>query len=289
LAAYARANGRLWFFDPGSNAEETSRLTLELAERAVAAAPERGDALLALAQVTFGRTEYEQAARLAKRALARSPLLPEAHELVGRVLLEVGPLEQGISMMERAHSLDPLDESPIMELARGYALMGDFERLRRFLESNPPQRGMVSRAPLIARYGIWSGRPQEWFTLLPSLDSVELLSPQTLALVAKEVVETGQLAPRFEALLLHLETTSERPARLRVLLGQIGAEFHAYLGNDDAALPHVENAVHAGLIDLSWLERCPLFTRLRELPRFSELSDGVRERAQAIRRALDEG
>ena len=45
---------------------------------------------------------------------------------------------------------------------------------------------------------------------------------------------------------------------------QIEAELHAYAGSRADALRAVKAAVHAGLTDLAWLERCPLLRELRE-------------------------
>ncbi|HUS63278.1 MAG TPA: serine/threonine-protein kinase, partial [Kofleriaceae bacterium] len=104
LAAGARAGARMLFFrsDP-----TVAQRALALARRAVAAAPHSGEVELALAQVHFALGAYVDAATHAARAVRRAPFLADAHAMIGRVRVEVGPLERGRGALDRALALDP--------------------------------------------------------------------------------------------------------------------------------------------------------------------------------------
>jgi eukaryotic-like serine/threonine-protein kinase len=284
LAAYARARTRLGFFEPSVDVNEELRQTLELTERAVAAAPERGEALLALAHVRFARGEFVQAAELSTRAIARAPLLADAHELWGRLRLEVGPLHQGIPAMGRARELDPLMDAQAHELARARALSGDFAGARALVAAwaGPP----APRAAFVARFMLWSGDAATWAPLLPSPDT-ELGVRGVVVNATRHLFSTGKIDPEADAAMLAAAASPERPLRLRCLLYQLTAEHHAAAGQDETALERLEGAVATGLIDWEWLERCRLFERLRSAPRFVELRRQLEERVRSIRAALD--
>lgn len=56
--------------------------------------------------------------------------------------------------------------------------------------------------------------------------------------------------------------------RLRRLWLQVITELHLIGDGRESALVALEESVDAGLLDLSWLRRCPLLDPLREDPRF---------------------
>ena len=61
----------------------------------------------------------------------------------------------------------------------------------------------------------------------------------------------------------------------------------AYAGRNDEALDAIEAADRLGLIDIAWLDRCPLFEGLRESPRFVSARRGVASRAAMVLGALE--
>lgn len=283
LSAYARVATRLWFFGDKSMAADAVR---ELTERAVRVAPERGEALLALAQIRFACGEARVAAELAARAVARAPLLPETHELVGRILLETGPMDVGVASLERAHALDPLAEAPIGELVRARALQGDFDGAYALLLEHPPAAGVVTRAALIARCALWSRSAEPWFGLLPPLDDADKMSAAPAAIAMRTVFERGQVHPAHDATMCELLADRSRPARFVSLISQIATEIHAFAGDLDTAIERLRAGVDAGLLDLVWMDHCPVLAQLREDPRFGELRSAVEARALAARAAL---
>ena len=283
LAALARAHGRSFFFRTDPSAIEHA---LALAERALAAAPGHADALLALAQACFARGlqgDYLAAADHVATAIARAPYLPEAYELLGRLRLEVGPLDEGIAATERALRLDPLLVSSRLELARGLGLRGDFEAALT-LVATAPDGDRAARGPFVARLLSWSREPARWAAhlppMMPMIGTGGLIEAVVAMLLAGSIDRT--VHDRFLAL-----ATPDRPVRFRVLMLQLAAEFSAYAGDPPAALERIREAIDLGLIDLMWLDHCPHFTALKEHERFAGLRARLEARATAIRDVLD--
>ena len=132
LAAYALAVARRWIFiqesDPGIDA-------LEVAERAVALAPDLGEPALARAAVLSQLGHIRAAVPDLCRALVAAPHLADAHELLGRLLLEVDRIDQGIERLELAMAIEPHMVRARQECARGHALAGQLDRALAELES----------------------------------------------------------------------------------------------------------------------------------------------------------
>jgi serine/threonine-protein kinase len=77
--------------------------------------------------------------------------------------------------------------------------------------------------------------------------------------------------------------TSQR----RVALGmQLRAELAGYLGEVDQVIQSLELGDGAGLVDLFWLDRCPLLREARTDPRFVDLRDRIQQRAHAAYEAF---
>jgi hypothetical protein len=72
-------------------------------------------------------------------------------------------------------------------------------------------------------------------------------------------------------------------ARSRIFFSQLEAEIHAYLGEDECVFAPLDQAVDMGLIDLAWLEGCPLFDgAVRADPRFRAALARLRDRVARI-------
>ncbi|HEY8144263.1 MAG TPA: protein kinase [Kofleriaceae bacterium] len=280
LSALARAHARSFFFRTDTSSIERA---LALAERANAAAPGHAEALLALGQVRFARGDYLAAAAHVREALGRAPYLAEAHELLGRIRLEVGPLDDGIAAMERALTLDPLLLTARLELARGLGLRGDFAAARQLVVT-APEGDRAARGPFVARLLGWSRDPASWLDLMPPSSAVPGTGP--LIESAVNMIMSGQIDPAVQDQFVAL-ARSDRPARFRVLMLQLAAEFSAYAGEPVAALDRVSEAIDSGLIDLMWLDRCPHLFGARRDPRFGDLRGRLDRMAAPIRATLD--
>ncbi len=280
LSALARAHARSFFFRTDTTSIEHA---LALAERANAAAPGHAEALLALGQARFARGDYLAAAAHVRGALERAPYLPEGYELIGRIRLEVGPLDDGIAIMERALTLDPLLLTARLELARGLGLRGDFDAARQLVVT-APDGDLAARGPFVARLLGWSRDPSSWVELLPR--TLPLPGTGSLIEAVVAMLVDNRIDPTIHDQFLGL-ARSDRPARFRVLMLQLAAEFSAYAGDRLAALDRIDEALGIGLIDLMWLDHCPHLAVLRSEARFTALRGRLHAIAAPIRAILD--
>jgi len=280
LAALARARGRSFFFSTDSSSIAPA---LALAERAVAAAPDHADAHLALAQVRFANGDYATAAVHVRGALDRAPFLPEAWELLGRLRLETGPLEVAVTTMERALSLDPLLLTTRLELAKAMGMRGDFAAAHALVAS-APSGDLAARGPFVARLMGWSQDPDGWADLVPL--SMQVTGTGALIDAVVSMLRTGQVDPGMQDRFLAL-ASSDRPARFRVLMLQIAAEFAAFVGDTTAAFARITSAIDLGLVDLVWLDHCPILASLRGDPRLASARSRLAAVTAPIRAVLD--
>jgi serine/threonine-protein kinase len=96
-----------------------------------------------------------------------------------------------------------------------------------------------------------------------------------------EAIRKGAL-PEGAPTLDGLQASVEGAPRRRVLFCQMYAELHAYLGDTEGTLEGLHCASGAGLIDVFWMDRCPLFDPLRGDARFAAARMPVARRADEI-------
>ncbi len=281
LAAAARASARALFFR-----YDTARAdrALDLARQALAAAPGSGEVELALAQVCLSRGEFASAAAHAARASRRAPFLAEAHALIGRMRVEVGPVHDGIAALDRALALDPALRAARYDRARSYALLGDDEAAASLL-ADRDAIDVQPKATLAARLAMWRSDPARWLPSLPALDESHAAAQRELFGVLLASMRERAVSPE-SATMLRAVVSSVASPRFRPLLLQISSELYAYCGEDSASLDHIALALQAGLIDLVWLDLCPVLDRVRTTPRFAELRAALESHARPIRDAL---
>ncbi len=282
LAAYARASARALFFraEPALAAR-----ALDLARRAVAAAPEHGEVELALAQVHFALGDFVDAATHAARARRRAPLLPEAHATVGRILIEVGPLDRAVAALERAVALDPELQAARLDLARAAAFRGDFGPSRQLAAEGGPIE-TSTQASFVARFALWEGNLEGWQPLIPAFSGSDPLSRGALVDAVATALRQRIIPPQFDDRMRAILATTTS-VRFRTLLYQVAAELNGYCGNIGPALDAVASSIQSGLIDLMWLDHCPALASIRSAPRFGVLRAALAEHTAPIRAALD--
>ncbi len=286
LAASARARVRLAFFG-GETAKKVLELAHEAADRAVAGAPENGEAWAALAAARFMGGDPPGAVRALRAALSRAPGLAHAQELMGRILLEVGEMEEAAARLRTALSIDPSILTPRWELVRMYALLHDFGRADALLDV--PTEGMTSRLAkflMRMRLSVWRGQDH------PDLDDPPAIGPEFGALsISQEIramVRTHELPEPYRETLDRSAAASEAGSRRRVLFFQINAEIYAYVFEVDRSLACVRESIDAGLLDLVWMDRCPVLDPVRKDARFAALRAEVDARARRVLLALRE-
>ena len=280
-SALAMARARLCFFT-GTADLDKARVA---AERAVEMAPHLGEPQVALGSVLFQMGDSVGAVRAFKRAIAKSPGLAEAHSGLGRILSEAGALDEGIRRLEAALSLDVEAPLAASALSRAYALQGKWDECDRQTELIKLREGTFSYWSVRARMALWSGERAVAEQALKELPPEEL----TLGLprVVLELVRTGRMppdAPDFGT----LAGDTDGGWRRRVFFLQLNAEILGSLGNHAESLAAVRAAAEQGLVDLAWLDACPMLGALRSEPGFAVARAIVKTRADAILAAARE-
>jgi hypothetical protein len=80
---------------------------------------------------------------------------------------------------------------------------------------------------------------------------------------------------------------SSRAVRRPLFFRQLSTEVFAFIGGLDSALDAIESAANIGLIDIAWVDHCPLLDPLRTTPRFTAARAKIADRARAALDALN--
>jgi serine/threonine-protein kinase len=277
LAGYAMALARMAFGN-GENAPRARKA----AERAVAAAPHLGETHLAMAHALFQLGDAAGAVKSFKVALARAPALAEAHTQLGMILGEVGLLDDAARWLETALGLDPSAHVTARTLARICFMRGDWERTLSLMDDARRVEGEFGYRVNIGRFLMWR-RDQEsarkMFASFPAEEN-ERLSPVQRVVWEALMHKTSPFdLPDYQNM---LGPTSAGGWRRGAYFYQLGAEMAAYLEDDARFMQALAGAVSTGLIDLAWIDRCPLLDKYRSAPDMHRARIIVEERASRV-------
>ncbi|HEY4117475.1 MAG TPA: tetratricopeptide repeat protein, partial [Byssovorax sp.] len=279
LSSAALARARLAFFSGEGLAEAVA-----LSERAVALAPNLGEARLARGNVVFQLGDTAAALRELKMAIARSPGLAEAHASLGRILIELGDLDEGVRRLETALELDSHVPLAATALARVFAITGDWHRVEAMALLSAVTDGVASSHTLRARLALWKRDIEAARATLLQIEDMGLQALVSVALlelvVRRKVPDFLTLVPQNHGRPQTLPGASNAATlRRNTFFMQITAETQMFLGDREAAVAALANAVDNALIDLLWLERCPLWDdELRAMPLYQSSLARMRRR-----------
>ncbi len=273
LAGCAVARSRMAFFRDAATSDAVTRAR-ELAERAVRLAPHHGDSWAALASAHMNAGDPLAAVGVLRTGVATTPKSAVLQEMLGRILLEIGDPDQAIARLEAALSLDPTAVAPEFELARAHAAVGDWARCDEILAR--PLLDADSRNISRARFALWRRAAAPCASDTTPPDSYQRLWCQ--------VLEKPTLDDAQRAFMSHRTRTAGK--RLRALFWQRNAEVFAFVGDVEHALDSFEGALDAGLIDVLWADRCPVFDAMHASPRWPALRARLGARVKPIAEAL---
>ncbi len=286
MAAYASALARQ--FGLGSADPVVRNATARrIAEEAIRLAPQLAEAHLALAQVKLHEPDFPGTAAGVVRALSLSPLLPEAHQLRARLLAEVGSPRETIEAAERAMQLEPRYTPQLRYDVQGRAraLLGEWN-----LDDygGPPEDVEAANLYWImaTRCTMWKRDPALSAQLGESL--LKLDSQSVLARAFVGWIFDQRLSQNDRANLEGRKTATNVTKRMRIFWNQLSAEVAVYTG-EKTAFDDVRSAVDLGLVDITWLDGCPLFDEMRKLPEWAALRETVATRARIVYMQLQGG
>lgn len=275
-ACYGRALVRKYAFEDRSAGAKAQALLEPIADD--------DEARLGLAVLHLQRGEVVSGASLLARCLASSPSLAEALDWKGRLLVEVGPLEQGLDTMRRALALEPLLGHVPRTLARGRAYEGDWEGAVADLlattltEDDAPMHWMDA-----LRMSVWFGDRDraalfaERFAALTTTTARlrTIFASMHAALTERSVVAADR----------DLRSVSHVP-RSCAYFAQLRTEVHGAIGDVDGAVASLAEGDAFGLVDTVWLDRCPVLADVRAAPAAARIVERIRARAALVRDEL---
>jgi serine/threonine-protein kinase len=253
----------------------------DLADRAIEVAPHLPEPYVALAHARFNTGDHAGAASAIRRALRAGPSVALANEIAGRILLEVGLLSEGLAYLERARWLEPF-VGIWQDLIRGYHLLGEPDRAKDLVESlDLEARSHVLLLANMVRMQMW--RRERLTGPLPAAKGPALLqkSLEHMARVLETDVVDAEAFAFFDGLVAQMPPDT-RPRRLFL---QIRTEALAFVDRIDEAERSLRRTVEEGLLDIAWMDHCPLLAPLRERPSFAGLHARVAERALPVVKA----
>jgi serine/threonine-protein kinase len=199
------------------------------------------------------------------------------------LLSEAGKVDAALEKLALVTELDPSRPFPFVYTGRIHALLGDFTRAEALyvqaerLVSGPFFSATIQRVRLAA----WRGDPSS--LVLSDAVLSELERPRWRRVRFYVGVLRGQVgeaeAAAMSATLLAAPQSPRALTSLCILL----SELWLLLGQPERALEELDRASKAGLLDLLWLDHCPLLAPLRSAPEFAEVRRRTRRCAEAIR------
>jgi serine/threonine-protein kinase len=283
---YALALMRHYFLE--SLPETVCDVARVTAEAALGRDPSLSEARVALALVHSSSQNPAGMALELRRALAAAPDSPEALLWMGNLLAEVGRTKQAIVSYRRAQAADPSFGMIAPNLARAYALLGDWETAEDTAAPSLAHGGDILMQWLTrARLALWKGNREQAAKILGMLEHEPLPDVVKHRIVRMLIVARDQ---RVSADILETIEHELRPVRLgrrAAFNAQIRAELFARGGMIAEATESLDQLAGLDFLDLSWLERCPAIELLRATKPYEQLLARTRQRAAEVHAVLD--
>ncbi len=136
------------------------------------------------------------------------------------------------------------------------------------------------------RLAMWR-RDQPMLEALAASDPDPRVAPMIHAVLA--LMRDNVLPDRLLGEMGKLARNPDEGGRRMAFVFQIQMELAAYAGDHERALAALRRSVDAGLLDLAWLDACPLLAPLRGDPRFIAMREEVAARVAPVLAALGKG
>ncbi len=280
-AAHAIACVRAWFLPRATVDRDWGDEAARSIERAMEHAPDLAETHYAKAQLESQHGRFREAVASVRTALQIAPTLPEAHNFLGSLQLEAGRAKEGLQRIDLALELEPTLTFALLEKARWHGLYGDlavFERVLAHMAEDPSKDGFVAQQ--LIRVGAYR---DDRAMLERGLELVHRSShPAAPFLIVYARVMLGDAAAADELEVLLEVLNGPVSGRFRTLVHQMCSEGWGRLGDVERTMSHFRAGAESVLVDLEWVDRCPLLAPIRNHPELPVLRKVVRARCEAI-------
>ena len=276
LSALGAALTRLWILR-GATDRELIAEAEELSLRALATDASIGETFATIGILRLQHGEMRAAVRAFHEALARSPLLAEAHGYLGRLLAESGHVDEAMRRLDLSIRLEPDSLPAYWEKARTQALIGDLPAALATIQSGIAFGGPLSGVYSHARFVMWyrdKTMAREVIQLVESIEHPGGLARVVMVPILDAFARDAPLHSVIDLFRQFADEVSASP-RQRSFFFQLSTEYYAVAGMPEAALASLEKAAALPLIDLLWLDRCPALDTLRDDARFARARASV--------------
>ncbi|MBA2539375.1 MAG: protein kinase, partial [Deltaproteobacteria bacterium] len=219
------------------------------------------DAYLAASHLHWNLGELEAGAHDLRVVLERAPMSGLAHEMAGRLLLELDLGSASRYHLDNAIALDPTRATIIAsDLCRLEALDGNFDKAAEIIAnifSDPDPSVQQFATMMELRLAVWR---EDGAGLIHALDRHTLRLPAVgmeIGNIMRVWRDTGTFDRETWQRTLTALSPSNRPRRMQLTIIQRTIEIAAMLGQIDCALEGLRVAVGLGIADIVWLDRCP--------------------------------
>ncbi|MBS1121133.1 MAG: hypothetical protein H6Q90_3361 [Deltaproteobacteria bacterium] len=218
--------------------------------------------------------------------LVRAPMLGQAHEMAGRILVEVGAVSEARQHFETAAALDPTRAHIVQtDLARLDALEGHWDRADQMIATvvADPNRAIAQMGAVFqARLACWRGAPDAMANAAARFAPQLAYQPNKLIHFISGAAQSDLIDPALWQRFLDDFGGAEKPVRGQLLGLQLLSEIALIVRKPELAFEALEAAEQMGLIDIVILDKCPLFGPVAAHPRFKAIRDRVAQRAAAV-------
>jgi len=285
---YALAIARAAASSTGSAAlvDEARRIT----DQVLATNPSQPQAVVALAFIHLADIDLDNVCIQLNRANRLAPNSVEALEMMGRLLLEAQRVEAGMKILSRAFAIDPEITLAKHTLARVHALLGDYDAFLELLGKVPAhpyeQIGFFLTLGRIACWQSDRAVRDDFISRLRSEGSPEAQQAvrALVSIAATSSISAEDIAAMDRALPVADTTYSRRRVAFHA---QLRCELKLSCNLVEPAVQELLIADMNGLNDLLWLEKCPLFDRIRTRPELLEVHRHTAARAKRVAEILD--
>ena len=282
LTGLATAMARKAFLNPAQS-EKLLQQAREIAGKAIASAPDWSEPYYSRALVEFNAARFGPALENARAALMRQDDLADAHDLMGRILSETGPLDGAVDHLERALNLNPMLFRARWDLARVHAYLGDWEQTDMALGAPPDElEGRVAHFMVRTRLDTWRDTPIWLDEPVPELPEAPALFD---AVEVNRRMLRGEEMTRDDLTIVFRRAEGiEADGRRKALAYQVATEFASINGWLDEASEILSTALDVGLNDLMWLTHCPALEPLRGRRDVEEIRARLEGRVETMHR-----